>query len=287
MKRVIDQAVAADRAQFLWDSELRGFGLRAEPSGTKTFFVRYRPKGAGRGGSKRFVTIGRYGPLTVEEARQRAKALLGAVAAGDDPAAQQAALAKPLTFAEAVELFLVEHVSAKREPTTERGYRSLLQLYALPKLAKRPIEGITRGEIARLHFEMQQTPFRANRLVAVIGSLYSFLERRGLVAEGMNPARKIDRYREDRRERFLSIDELERLGAAIHEGETIGLRWQQRPDKPVSKHAAKPEDQYTILSPDVAAAVRLLILTGARLREILDLEWAHVDLQRGLLFLPD
>lgn len=286
-KRIIDQTRPSDRTQFLWDAELRGFGIRTERTGTKTFIVRYRPKGQGRAGSKRFVSIGRYGALTAEEARQRAKTILGAVAAGEDPAGSSVSKGRPLTFGEAVELFLVEHVNAKRKPATERDYRSVLQSYALPKLHNRSVESVTRGEIARLHVEMKERPIHANRLVATISSLYSFLERRGLVPEGMNPARKIEKYREHRRERFLTTDELERLGEAIHEGETIGLRWQQNSDKPPSKHAAKVDNQYTILSSDVAAAFSLLILTGARLSEILDLQWAHVDLQRGLLLLPD
>jgi integrase len=75
-----------------------------------------------------------------------------------------------------------------------------------------------------------------------------------------------------------------RLGKAIREAETLGIPW-SRPSK--SKHARKPENQVTNIGPHAAAALRLLIFTGARLREILDLRWEHIDLQRGLLFLPD
>ena len=121
----------------------------------------------------------------------------------------------------------------------------------------------------------------------MIGSLYSFAERRELVPEHFNPARKIDKYKEERRERFLSAAELERLGRAIGEGETIGLPWHVDAEKPTSRHLAKPENRRTLLAPEVAAALRLLIFTGARLREILGLRWEWVDLERGLLLLPD
>ena len=103
----------------------------------------------------------------------------------------------------------------------------------------------------------------------------------------MQPGKKIEKFPEERRERFLTPEELERLGAAIREGETVGIAWREDGDAPKSKHLAKEENQRTLLSPDAAAALRLLIFTGARLREILHLRWEHVDLGRGLLLLPD
>lgn len=96
-------------------------------------------------------------------------------------------------------------------------------------------------------------------------------------------------FKKSARERFLTEIELARLGDAIRQAETNGIPWRE-PDRsnPKSKHAPKlPENRLTVLGPHAAAALRLLIFTGARLREILDLEWDHVDLQRGLLFLPD
>ena len=98
--------------------------------------------------------------------------------------------------------------------------------------------------------------------------------------ENCNPTRKIEKFPEDRRERFLTSDELERLGAAIREGETVGIAWREGGDAPKSKHPAREENQCTLLSPDAAAALRLLIFTGARLREILHLRSEHVDLGR-------
>ena len=108
-----------------------------------------------------------------------------------------------------------------------------------------------------------------------------------MVPESCNPARKIEKFPEERRERFLSSEEIERLGVAIRLGETTGHPWSAEVAKPRFKHLPKPENQRTLLSPDAAAALRLLIFTGARLREILDLRWEHVDLERGLLLLPD
>lgn len=134
---------------------------------------------------------------------------------------------------------------------------------------------------------MSDRPYRANRLLAVIASLYSFAEQRELVPEHFNPARRIEKYKENRRERFLSTAELERLGAALEEGETVGIPWTVDAARPLSKHMPKVARQITLLSPNVAGAMRLLIFTGARLREILELRWEYVDVERGLLLLPD
>ena len=107
------------------------------------------------------------------------------------------------------------------------------------------------------------------------------------MSENCNPTRKIEKFPEDRRERFLTSDELERLGAAIREGETVGIGWREDGNGSKSKHLPREKKQRTLLSPDAAAALRLLVFTGARLREILHLRWEHVDLGRGLLLLPD
>jgi integrase len=99
-------------------------------------------------------------------------------------------------------------------------------------------------QVAKLHGKLKATPFQANRVLAVIGSMYAFAGRGGIVAEGFNPARRIEQFKEHRRER-------------------------------------------TTIAPSAAAAIRLLLFTGCRLREILHLQWHQVDLERGLLFLAD
>ena len=68
-KRAVDNAELRSKRYILWDMELKGFGLRVEPSGIKSFLVRYRPKGAGRDGAKRFMSLGRFGTVTPDEAR--------------------------------------------------------------------------------------------------------------------------------------------------------------------------------------------------------------------------
>ncbi|MDJ0450406.1 site-specific integrase [Methylocystis sp. JR02] len=257
-KRVVDAAAPNAERYVIWDSALKGFGLRVEPSGTKTFLVRYRA--AGR---KRFVAVGRFGPLTPEQARGLAQATLSEVHMGHDPAEERRRERAAITVAELARRFLAEHVGPKRKGTTAIHYRSLIERYLVPKHGVRKVHDLSRPDLARLHLSMREQPYQANRLLAVVASMYSFGERMGLTPEAYNPASRIERFPESRRERFLSKEELGRLGEAFRRFEGDG-RFREG-----------------------VAALRLLLFTGARLREILHLRWEHVDLDRGLLFLPD
>ena len=286
-KRAVDSALPQAGRYVVWDAELKGFGLRVAKSGTKTYIVRYRPRGLGRGAPKRFVVIGRHGPLTPDEARARARAILGAVAAGEDPAKDRSDSATAMTVAALVELFIEEHVKAKRKSRTASGYSAILHRLFIPKFGKRAADKISSTEIAQLHLSLKAHPYQANRLLAVIASMYSFAVQRQLVPKGTNPVEGVERFRESSRERYLGADELNRLGETLRMAETTGLAWNIRSEGPNSKHLADDGNQRTVLAPEVTLAFRLLLFTGARLREILHLEWRHVDLDRGLLLLPD
>jgi len=263
-----------------------GFGVRVQPSGAKSYVVKYRV-GSGRGAPTRRMTIGNVGNLTPDQARNLARKALGAVAHGGDPAAERAAERRATTLRELSELFVAEHVEAKRKPSTAALYRDILHRLVLPELGKRKAETITTNEFARLHLGMRDHPYQGNRMLAVVGSLYVFAEKRKILPAGTNPVRGIEKYPERGRERFLSVAELTRLGEAIREGETVGIPYEVDESKPKAKHASKPENRRTVIGPHAAAALRLLIFTGARLREILGLKWEWVDLERGLLLLPD
>jgi integrase len=126
----------------------------------------------------------------------------------------------------------------------------------------------------------------ANRTLATLSAMFAFGEKRDLLPPGqINPARGIEKFPESARERYLSTDELERLGAAIREAE-IGVAWDVDETKPNAKHVPKL-NRRTAISPFAGAAIRLLLFTGCRLREILDLRWSEVDFERGMLHLAD
>jgi integrase len=286
-KRIVDSAEPRAGRYFLWDSELKGFGIRVAQSGTKTYIVRYRPRGIGPGAPKRFVVLGRHGAITPDEARARAKTLLGAVAAGQDPATERSQAKASMTVEKLVELFLDEHVRPKRKARTASGYSAVLKSYLAPKFGKRAADRVTSNEMAQMHLSLKGSPYQANRMLAIVASMYGFAARRGIVPKGFNPAAGVERFRESSRERYLGADELRRLGEALRLAETVGLPWKKEAGKPRSKHSPLEENQRTVFAPEVVLAFRLLLFTGARLREILNLEWRHIDLDRGLILLPD
>jgi integrase len=212
---------------------------------------------------------------------------VGAVAHGEDPAADKAMERARLTVSELADRFMAEHVEQKRKSGTATFYRHLLDKIIRPEIGTAKADTLTRAAVARLHGRLKATPFQANRVLAVSGSLYVFAGRIGVLPEGYNPSRRIEKFKEHRRERFLTAVELEKLGAAIREAETVGLPWEVNETAPNSKHLVKSDRRFTKIGPFAAAALRLLLFTGCRLREILHLQWAHVDLERGLIFLPD
>lgn len=285
-KRFVDALKGGAREYFRWDADLLGFGVRVQPSGTKAYIVKYRA-GSGRTAPTRRMTLGSVGKLTPDQARNLAKKALSAVVHGADPAAEKAAEKRAETLGDLADLFLIEHAELKLKSGTSSRYKDILERIVLPEFGRRKAEKISTDEFARLHLRMREHPYQANRVLAVIGSLYSFATKRKILPSGTNPVRGIQKYRETARERFLTVQELQRLGDAIREGETTGIPYEIDETKPKTKHARKPENRRTVIDRHAAAALRLLILTGARLREILHLRWEWVDLERGLLLLPD
>lgn len=285
-KRTVD-ALQSNGGEFTaWDDTVSGFGVRVRSSGAKSYLVVYRA-GSGRGAPVRRYTIAAVGKITPERARARAKVILGAVAHGHDPADQKTTERGTPTVAELADRFMADHVRPKRKAGTAEFYRDILDRIVKPALGTTKTDKLARLQVGKLHSSLADTPFQANRVLAVIGSLYAFAGRSGIIPEGTNPARGIDKFKESRRERFLSGEELHRLGSAIREAETVGVPWAVDESKPNAKHVAKAAKRFTKVNPFAAAALRLLLFTGCRLREILHLRWEHVDFERGCLFLPD
>lgn len=285
-KRSVDGLSPTDRAFIAFDTELTGFGVRVMPSGAMSYVVEYRPHGGGRGVAKRRITLGKVGSLTPDQARKAAAEMLAQVRLGADPAEVKEQKRQALTVAGLIEAFLHEHVRSKLKVKTGDAYAAgLARLKDAHGSLK--AEALTRGHIGSLHLKMGETPYAANRALATWAKMFAWAEGRGLVPKGHNPARRIERYREQGRERFLSSDEFTRLGEALRLAETDGLPWEVDETKPSAKHLAKPENRWVKLDPFAVAAIRLLIFTGARLREILHAHWSQVDTERGIIFLPD
>ena len=268
-------------ASVVWDSDVRGFGVRRQRRDA-VYILKYRS-----GGKQRVFTIGLHGsPWTVETARKEARRLLGEVARGTDPAALRDKMAAAPTLAAFSERYLAEVSDTHKKASTASHERRALNQHILPRLGARKVAEIDRGDVARIHAAMSATPAMANRALALLSHMLTYAAEKGARVEGPNPCRRIKRYQEHSRERFLSEAELGRLGGAITEAESAGIPWAPDPEKK-AKHAPKDEKRRIKIDAFSAAALRLLLFTGARLREILHLKWEQVDFDRGLLFLAD
>jgi integrase len=259
-KRTLDALESREKPFIVFDGGVPGFGVRVMPSGAKSFCVEYRPHGGGRTIAKKRLTLGRYGAMTVDQARTAALTALARVRLGEDPQGEKARQRGALSVAGLIDTFLEGHVQ-KLKPRTRVSYEAALaKLRAAHGGSK--AAALTRAQLTGLHRSMADAPYAANRALAVISSLYAWAINQGLLPEGhANPATKIGRYRELARERFLTGEELARLGAALR--------------------MAEPK------TPFVVAAIRLLILTGARMSEILHARWEHIDTERAIIFFPD
>lgn len=270
----------------VWDTEQPRFGIRLRAGCRKTYVVRVRA-----GGRQRWLTIGAHGdvdkdgrPWTPDTARSRALELLGLVAGGHDPAEERDSSKLKPTVAQFAERYLADYAEEHKKPRTAIEDRSLLGLRLVKKkppegnaelskekprtilaaLGRLKLDAVTPAHVTRFHLSWKETPTRANRALALLSHMFTMAEKWGLRAPGSNPCRHVDRFKETKRERFLSATELAAVGDAVAK----------------LKKAGK-------VTPYGLAAVQLLIFTGARASEVLGLEWAAVDLTAGTVRLAD
>ena len=180
--------------------------------------------GRGAWSPVRRYTIAAVGKITPERARARAKVILAAVAHGHDPANQKATEGGTPTVAQLADRFMADHVRPKRKAGTAEFYRDILDRIVKPALGTTKDDKLTRLQVGRLHSSLADTPSGQSHA----GGGWQHLRirgPRGIVPEGTNPARGIAKFKESRRERFLTAEDLERLGRAIREAEATGIPW--------------------------------------------------------------
>lgn len=288
-KKIVDAADAADNRYHVWDSELAGFGLRVEPTGVKTFIAKYRANGGGRSATQRVVTIGRFGTLTADQARKQAKTILAGAATGSDPAGDLQAKRREMKMSALVYLYQTEGCVIQRgrrqgepmKPRTKEYTMARLRHHVVPLLGHKRATEINAGDIERFVADVtagktardeKVGPRKriivrggagaARKVVRDLSAVFSFAIRSEIIPRnpcGTAAVRKTD----NQNERFLTLDEVTRLGAALDELEEEGVN-----SKAVN-------------------IARLWALTGCRRDEIAGLSWPEVDLDNGLLELAD
>ena len=258
-KRAVDQLQGDGTETFYWDDDLPGFGVRIRSSGRKYYVAQFRADGR-----MRRITLGRHGAVSTETARRRAMAAISDAKGGGDPAAARDARRKAPTMKQLGKRFLEDYVPDHCKPSTAYEYGRSVKLFIEPRIGKRKVRDIKRSDIAELHHALRETPYQANRTLGVLSKMFSLAEMWGIRPDGSNPCLHIKRYKEEKRERFLSAEEFARLGTVLDETLRDGSETRS-----------------------AVVAIRLLMLTGCRLSEIQRLQWEHVDLEAGELRLPD
>lgn len=278
-KRTVESVSPDTKDLVVWDDKLPGFGLRVKPSGVRSYIVQYRNS---YGHSKR-VTIGRHMPMTAEQARDRAVAILSSARLGHDEATARRDKRIAPTISDLCSLYMKEHARQHKRAASIAADERNIRNHVVPLLGTLKVAEVSRPDIDRFKRAVSSGktakrehvgpgkvilvkggPGAANRCMALLSKMFNLAERWGLRPDGSNPCRHVEKFRETKCDRFLSDQELASLAAALREAE-------------LSK-----TERTTAL-----AAIRLLLFTGARLSEILTLKWDHVDLQRCRLNIPD
>jgi len=227
--------------------------VRLNPGGSKAFVIRYRNEH----GRRRYLTIGRFGRMTLQDARSRAIQKFAEIDSGEDPV-EERRRANAATVEALVEAFIEKHCKPRRK--TWETDQQRLEDYVVDRWKRRAPEELTRSDFAEMHREIgDDKPTTANRVVETCVTMFNFAQDEGIVREGFNPPKRVNKYTENSRERWLRPHEISDLADVLDDVENPYMR-----------------NYYW-----------LLLLTATRRNELLEARWEHLDLERRELYLPD
>ena len=256
--RFVNEFKPTDRINILWDDQLKGFGLCVRPSGKKTFLLKYRI-GRGRRALSKKHSLGCLPVVTLEIAKNKAKSFLLMASQGIDPIKKDCAL---LTIRELCEQYLERYAVIHKKQSSLVRDQNLINRVVIPNFGKMRVVDLGRGHLIKYHHSLKATPIMANRLLALISTMMNLAEKWEYRPQNTNPCKFVDRYKENKRQVYLSMDQLERVGSAMRQLKDI-------------------ESEY------VLSAIQMLILTACRTQEILSLKWEYIDFKNSSMNLPD
>ena len=256
--KIIENLPVQSKGYILWDGETKGFGIRININGKKTFILKYRI-GQGRRAKIKKPVIGTFGVIKTEQARYIAKQWLTKASQGTDPCERDK---DQTTIKDFCDVYLKHHAEVKKKQSSAIEDKRLMRLQILPHFGKLRVQELTRAMIIKHHQSLSHTPYMANRFLALFSTMMNLAEKWEYRPLNTNPCIHVDRYKEKPRETFLSMQELERIGSAMRQLRDV-------------------ESKY------ILTAIKMLMLTGCRTGEILSLRWEQIDFQTQKMNLLD
>ena len=254
-------ALEADTKDMLyWDNVISGLFLKVTPKGKKSFYLYYRNSN----NQQRKPKIGDYPSITIDNARTKAQQWKSDIVNGKDPSIEKQSHKEAMLISQVCERYMIEHALPYKKPSSIRDDKAMIKNYINPTLGKKRVDFITREDIAKFHHSLKDRPYQANHVRALLSKLFNLCELWGLREQGTNPTIHVKKFKEYKRERYLSSDELQRLSDTLHECHIHQLEMQSAID-----------------------CIRLLIFTGCRLGEIQTLRWQDVNIEQQRLELSD
>jgi len=253
-KKFIDSQTHNGKAKHIvWDDEIPGFGVRIYPTGKKSFVLDYRDNNR-----KNLMVIGSYSVLTLDQARKDARAKLVGLNNGINPLQERQKERQGKLIKDLCAAYIDRHASNKKSGGDDI---TRLNRFIIPEWGNLLVTNIKRADVAALHSKLgKHGHYQANRVYWLLSKMFNLARVWGFVPEDhVNPCFGIEKFKEEKRERFLSQEEFPRLVEAIN----------------------KELNTY------VVAAIWLYLLTGVRKEELLPLKWSDINLDRKELRLAD
>lgn len=264
-KSVIDNSVAKEKHYFVWDTEVKGFGCQILKGGKKTYAFYYHSPLTRK---KAYIKIGCHGNITVDFARNKAKALSAAVASGIDPREQKKEKLieerQSLLFEEFFEIFKEKHITKEYKGKGTKNNLNISKLHILPWFSKKKLEEITPRDIRQFLDALSHIPRTANRCVSLLSVAFGKAIEWEYIPSKANPCAGVRKYKENIKQRFLSNLELKKLEDSLA---------QQEKEQPESSNLVN--------------AIRMLLYTGCREGEILNLKWDNIHHNDCYIYLDD
>ncbi len=280
VKTIVAEAVAGISDYVLWDSDVAGFGIRVWPTGKKTFIYKYRSNT----NRQRKLTIGAFPAISVDQARRRSRELAADIVQGIDPQQKKDEERRFLSVTDLGKRYLSDYAAIHKKPSSAMRDENLLRMHVLPFLGSMKVAEVTNADAHKLHQRVtvggvkihqskrknyngkvtRSQPITANRVIALVSKMMNLAEQWGLRPQNSNPCRHLKRNKENKRERYLVSNELAAVSNAMQKMVADG-----RLDETVEK------------------AIKLLMFTGCRVSEVLNLQWEEVDFDNSRLNFKD